>query len=121
MSLRTEHVTKTVEAFKLKLPEEFAISPLWLVPLSATRTAEIYPIISKVLDYDNNNGDKYKSAPGWRVVIKTTRGTFLDTGRYEKPEGIAFTDPLLLSLYLQKLAVDFAKKKTTTIEESEVD
>lgn len=119
MSTRNEQVLKELTPFKLELPEVFDLKPAFEVALPAGRTAMIY---DTVIRHEDREGNEKAPRRGWRVVIKTRRGSFIgaSNSRYDH-DGAVFTDPLLLALRLQGLAIEYAKKKKTTVEETDLD
>lgn len=118
MSIRIEEVEKKMMPFAVKLPQVFDIKPAYEIELPAGRVAVVYAIkVEK--DHDGHTG-KSKVLDGWRVVIRTRRGTFINFNRYEHT-GEVFTDPLLLNLRLKALVIEYAKKMKTTVEVTDLD
>lgn len=115
MASASEKTKAEYTPFELKLPELFDLKPEHVVDLPGGRKAEIYRV--KVLpEFYNPRNDKVELIPadGWRVVIRTKRGSALTDRRGCYDNESTFNNNLALKLHLESLVKAFTPTKRTS-------
>lgn len=115
---RTDTEQTTVTPFELKLPGPFDIKPIYSIEMPAKHTARIYETLVSERNYEQPSGGKdytlIKRA-GWRIVVVNRQG--MTTRKFEYSGREAHTDPLDVTLLLQRIAKELSKTKRTNTEE----